>query len=296
VSVVVVGSIGLDTIETPMGKVEEALGGSAVYASLAASYFSRAQLVGVVGEDYPAEAIELLKAHKIDLEGLCIQPGKTFRWSGRYDNWNQAHTLNTELNVFAEFEPRLPAGCRSCRSLLLANIHPRLQLQVLQQTEDYRWVACDTMNYWINLCPDEVTEVIRKVDIVFINEDEIRLYTGKDNIFKAAEAILSLGAKLVVIKRGEYGSVTVTANDKFFCPAYPVEQVIDPTGAGDCFAGGFMSYLAWRGQLDGDSIRSAVRHGTVLAGLNVGSFSVDGITGLRLDDIEARVRELVQWT
>lgn len=294
-SLVIVGSIALDTIETPLGKVEEALGGSAVYGSLAASYFGPTYIVGVVGDDYPARGIELLRAHKVNLDGLETRPGKTFRWSGTYRQWNQADTLSTDLNVFADFSPQLPPSCRCCRSLLLANIHPQLQLQVLDQIESYQWVACDTMNYWISLCPELLTEVIRRVDIVFINEDEIRQYTGLDNVFAAGRQLLGMGVKAVVIKRGEYGSVTVLPDDLFFAPAWPVEQVQDPTGAGDSFAGGFMSYLATQDQLSKNVIRNAVRFGTVLAAKNVSAFSVDGLVNLEFSELQHKVHQLRNW-
>jgi sugar/nucleoside kinase (ribokinase family) len=294
-SLVIVGSIALDTIETPLGKVEEALGGSAVYGSLAASYFAPTYIVGVVGDDYPARGIELLRAHKVNLDGLETRPGKTFRWSGTYRQWNQADTLSTDLNVFADFSPQLPPSCRCCRSLLLANIHPQLQLQVLDQIESYQWVACDTMNYWISLCPELLTEVIRRVDIVFINEDEIRQYTGLDNVFAAGRQLLGMGVKAVVIKRGEYGSVTVLPDDLFFAPAWPVEQVQDPTGAGDSFAGGFMSYLATQDQLSKNAIRNAVRFGTVLAAKNVSAFSVDGLVNLEFSELQHKVHQLRNW-
>jgi sugar/nucleoside kinase (ribokinase family) len=295
-SLVIVGSVGLDTIETPLGKVVDSLGGSAVYASLAASYFSPTFLVGVIGDDYPKSGLALLKAHNVNTDGLETKSGKTFRWSGKYENWNQADTLITELNVFADFSPQIPDSCKNCRCLLLANIHPNLQKIVLDQIEGYQWVACDTMNYWISLCPDELTGVIRRVDILFINEEEIRQFTGIMNIFAAARSILDLGPKVVVVKRGEYGSVAVLENDYFFSPVYPVEQVIDPTGAGDTFAGGFMSYISSREELNKASIRNAVRYGTVLASLNVTSFSVEGIINLDPAILHQKVRELRDWT
>ncbi|HPX66967.1 MAG TPA: PfkB family carbohydrate kinase [Candidatus Syntrophosphaera sp.] len=294
-SLVIVGSVALDTIETPHGKVEDALGGSAVYASLAASYFGPTYIVGVVGEDYPARGVELLEAHKVNLDGLETKPGKTFRWSGAYRQWSQADTLSTDLNVFADFSPQLPPSCRSCRSLLLANIHPQLQLQVLNQIESYKWAACDTMNYWISLCPELLSEVIRKVDIVFINEDEIRQYTGLDSIFAAGRYLLEMGVKAVVIKRGEYGSVTILPDDLFFAPAYPVERIQDPTGAGDSFAGGFMSYLATQDELNKYVIRKAVRFGTVLAAKNVSAFSVDGLVNLEFSELQQKVHQLRNW-
>ncbi len=294
-SLVIVGSVALDTIETPQGRVDEALGGSAVYGALAASYFAPTHIVGVVGADYPARGLELLKARQINLDGLETKPGKTFRWSGTYRQWNQADTLSTDLNVFAEFSPALPPSCKCCRSLLLANIHPQLQLQVLAQIESYQWVACDTMNYWISLCPELLSEVFRKVDIVFINEDEIRQYTGLENIFAAARQLLGMGVKAVVIKRGEYGSVTVLPGDLFFAPAYPVEQVMDPTGAGDSFAGGFMGYLATQEGLTKNVIRNAVRFGTVLAAENVSAFSVEGLVDLEFSALQKRVHQLRNW-
>ncbi|OQB92430.1 MAG: putative sugar kinase YdjH [Candidatus Cloacimonetes bacterium ADurb.Bin117] len=294
-SLVIVGSVALDTIETPHGKVEDALGGSAVYASLAASYFGPTYIVGVVGEDYPARGVELLEAHKVNLDGLETKPGKTFRWSGAYRQWSQADTLSTDLNVFADFSPQLPPSCRSCRSLLLANIHPQLQLQVLNQIESYKWAACDTMNYWISLCPELLSEVIRKVDIVFINEDEIRQYTGLDSIFAAGRHLLEMGVKAVVIKRGEYGSVTILPDDLFFAPAYPVERIQDPTGAGDSFAGGFMSYLATQDELNKYVIRKAVRFGTVLAAKNVSALSVDGLVNLEFSELQQKVHQLRNW-
>lgn len=295
-SLVVVGSVGLDTIETPMGRVSEALGGSAIYASLSASYFGLTHLVGVVGADFPASGIELLQAHGVNLDGLETKPGRTFRWSGRYQNWNQADTLRTELNVFADFSPQLPPSCKCCESLLLANIHPALQLQVLNQIESYRWVACDTMNYWIKLCPEQLSELIRRVDIVFINEEEIKQYSGCSDIFTAARVLQDMGVKAVVIKRGEYGSVTVFGDDLFFAPAYPVPQVKDPTGAGDCFAGGFMSYLATQDKFDVPTLRWAVRYGTVMAALNVADFSVTGISQQDKGQITLKAKQLRDWT
>ncbi|MDP2173852.1 MAG: PfkB family carbohydrate kinase [Candidatus Cloacimonadaceae bacterium] len=295
-SLVVVGSIGLDSIQTPAGKVNEALGGSSVYASIASSYFTSTHIVGVVGDDFPPRDFELLRRHKINLEGLETFPGKTFRWSGIYEDWNHATTISTDLNVFADFSPKLPQSCKCCRSLLLGNIHPALQLEVLDSIQSYDWVACDTMNYWISGWRDQLTEVIKRVDIMFVNEEEIRQYTAHDNIFSAASAILDLGVKLVVIKRGEYGSVAVLKDDIFFAPAYPVREVQDPTGAGDCFAGGFMGYLATQEKLSDLSIRNAIRRGTVMAALNVEAFGVHGIIDREPGTIDSRVKQLEQWT
>ncbi len=295
-SLVIVGSLALDSVSTKAGSVQDALGGSAFYASIAASYFHPTNIVGIIGDDYPQAGIDLLKAHSVGLDGLETVAGKTFRWSGKYETWNHADTLNTELNVFAGFNPSLPCCCLNCRSLLLGNIHPSLQLQVLNQVKSYNWVACDTMNYWINGAFQILEEVIRKVDIVFMNEEEICQYTGCDNIFKAAKEILAAGVKLVVIKRGEYGSVCISEQLKLFTPAFPIETVVDPTGAGDCFAGGFMGYLASRKEPNKKDIREAAFRGTVLAALNVSNFSVDGIKNLDKAKIETHVSLLKEWT
>lgn len=294
-SLVIVGSIGLDSIETPAGKVDEVLGGSAIYGALAASHFTQAKVVGVVGDDFPEEGFALLKGHNVDLEGLEVIPGKTFRWKGKYTNFNQAETLSTELNVFAGFSPKLPASYRKCRSLLLGNIHPDLQMQVLDAVEDFDIVACDTMNYWINLCPERLTEVVRRVDIVLINEDEIRQYTGEKSIFKAAVKMLGLGPKAILIKRGEYGSVMVTEDNYYFVPAYPVETVKDTTGAGDSFAGGFIGYLSTLEKIDDSGLRKAIRYGTILAAMNVSEFSVDGLTKVGRAEIEQMLTKLEGW-
>lgn len=294
-SLVIVGSIGLDSIETPAGKVDEVLGGSAIYGALAASHFTQAKVVGVVGDDFPEEGFALLKGHNVDLEGLEVIPGKTFRWKGKYTNFNQAETLSTELNVFAGFSPKLPASYRKCRSLLLGNIHPDLQMQVLDAVEDFDIVACDTMNYWINLCPERLTEVVKRVDIVLINEDEIRQYTGEKSIFKAAVKMLGLGPKAILIKRGEYGSVMVTEDNYYFVPAYPVETVKDTTGAGDSFAGGFIGYLSTLEKIDDSGLRKAIRYGTILAAMNVSEFSVDGLTKVGRAEIEQMLTKLEGW-
>lgn len=295
-SIVVVGSIALDSIETPKGKIENSLGGSAIYASLAASYFGSTYLVGVAGEDFPSEAISLLKEHNIQLDGLEIKSGKTFRWKGIYNDWNQAESLHTELNVLLEFSPHLPNSCKQCNSLFLANIHPQLQLKVLKQMKSFRWVACDTMNYWINLYPEELTQVIEKVDIVFVNEEEVRQYTGIDNIFKAARKILETKVQVVVVKRGEYGSVAVLKDDLFFSPAYPLEEISDTTGAGDSFAGAFMSYLTTQNSLDRNTIRSAVRYGTATAAKCVSDFGVQGLVHQDFSNIQMMFNQLQKWT
>lgn len=295
-SLVVVGSIGLDSISTPAGDVHDVLGGSAIYCAMAGSQFTQTHIVGVLGTDFPMDGLKLLQDHGVNLDGLDFKEGKTFRWSGKYSTWNKAETLKTELNVFADFSPELPDSCRCCKSLLLANIHPSLQLQVLNQISSYSHLACDTMNYWINLCPEELEKVIRRVDIVFMNEDEIKDWTGKKDIFSAARKVLSLGPRWIIVKRGEYGSVAISEEYKFFAPAYPVEEVKDPTGAGDSYAGAFMAYLANYSLLKPALIKEAVRYGTVLAAMNVADFSVRGISGKSRTEIDSQKENLVRWT
>lgn len=294
-SLVIVGSIALDTIETPVGKVKDALGGSAVYGGIAASYFTKTHTVGVVGSDFPSEHIDLLLKHGIIIDGLEVKEGNTFRWAGRYENWNQAQTLDTQLNVFGDFNPTLPESCQNCNSLLLGNIHPELQLKVLNQIKSYKFVACDTMNYWINGAREQLDEVIRQVDIVFINEDELKLYAGKKDVFTAAEAVLAMGPKLLVLKRGEYGSVLLGEEMMFFAPAYPVIEVKDPTGAGDSFAGGFMGYLAQMGEMTPQNLKEACLYGTVMAALNVSDFSVIKLANHSFEHIQIMQNELKNW-
>jgi len=295
-SLVTVGSIALDDISSPAGKVQEALGGSAVYASLAARYFCKPHIVGVVGKDYPEHALAMLREKGVILDGLEVKEGKTFRWGGVYNSWNKAETIFTDLNVFAEFSPKLPVSCTSCNSLLLANIHPLLQLQVLEQTTSYCHVACDTMNYWIGLCPDELTRVISKVNLVFMNEDELKDYTGSSDIFSGARKVLSLGPEWLIVKRGEYGSVAISQKDMFFAPAYPVANVIDPTGAGDTFAGAMMGYLTKHKQLNAACIKEAIRYAVVLSALNVQDFSVNGLLTPSREEIENLKNNLINWT
>ncbi len=292
----IVGSIGLDSISTPAGEANDVLGGSAIYGAIAGSQFTQTYIVGVLGTDFPLDGLKLLEAHGVNLDGLDFKEGKTFRWSGRYSTWNKAETLKTELNVFADFSPELPDSCKCCKSLLLANIHPALQLQVLNQISSYSHLACDTMNYWINLCPDELEKVLRRVDIVFMNEDEVRDWTGKKDIFSAAREVLALGPQWIIVKRGEYGCVAISTEYLFFAPAYPVEQVKDPTGAGDSFAGAFMAYLANYSLLKPALIKEAVRYGTVLAAMNVSDFSVKGISGKSRAEIDSQKENLIKWT
>jgi len=295
-SLVIVGSIGLDSVSTPQEDVNEVLGGSAVYGAVAGSHFCPTYIVGVVGTDFPMDSLKMLQDNGVNLDGLVYKEGKTFRWIGKYNTWNRAETLRTDLNVFADFSPELPESCKCCKSLLLANIHPGLQLQVLNQISSYSHLACDTMNYWISLCPDELIQVLRRVDIVFMNEDEVRDWSGRRDIYSAARDVLALGPQWVIVKRGEYGSVAISSEYKFFAPAYPVEKVCDPTGAGDSFAGAFMAYLANFNLLKPALIKEAVRYGTILAALNVQDFSVRSISAIARAEIDLLKDNLVKWT
>lgn len=294
-SLVVVGSIALDTIKTPAGEVEDVLGGSAIYASIAGKYFTDVSIIGVVGEDFPQAHIDLLNNKKINIDGLAKVPGKTFRWKGEYQNLNQATTLDTQLNVFAEFKPILTQGCRTNSVTLLGNIHPSLQLEVLDQIECSDLIAMDTMNLWIDMTKPELTEVIKRVNLLFINEDEIKMYAEKSNIFEAMEFVLNLGVEFVVVKRGEYGAVVASKEELFFVPVYPVRKVVDPTGAGDSFAGGFVGYLAKMKKYDFATMKQATIYGTITAANNIQSFSVENLQFLTEAEIETMSNDLKHW-
>ena len=291
-SLLIVGSIALDTVFTPFGKREDILGGSTIYTSMASKNFCQTNIVGVVGEDFPKEHIELLKSNDIDMEGLEIVPGKTFRWKGVYNDLNRAETLDTQLNVFAKFNPMIPENYKKCDYVFLGNIDPMLQLRVLDQMQNPKVTACDTMNFWISGNKEALLKVIKKVDILFINEDEIKMLTDESNIYQAAEIALSFGLKIVVIKCGEHGSVCIGENFIFFAPVYPVKKAIDPTGAGDSFAGGFMGYLTRKDNFDKDTIRNAMIYGTIMASFCVESFSLERVKELTIEMIEIRKEEI----
>ncbi len=294
-SLVIVGSIALDSITTPNGSITDALGGSAIYASLAARHFCEPHLVGVVGNDFPISSLQMLKKRGINIDGLEIKTGKTFRWKGEYQQWNYALTQETQLNVFADFDPQLPSSCIAGDFLLLGNIHPALQLSVLNQIGTHKLSSCDTMNYWIDRTYIQLLEVIKRVDIVFINEEEIRTLTTLQNVYSAGQKVLELGPRIVVIKRGEYGSVVMGRNFLFFAPGYPVKEIIDPTGAGDSFAGGFMGYLTKVGKFDEQTIKEATIYGTVMASYNVSSFSTQVLESVEKYEIDKRKKELHEW-
>lgn len=288
-SMLVVGSIAFDSVETPFGKVDEAIGGSAMFFSTAASYFTKISLVAVVGDDFPEKEIDFLKSKHIDCDGLHRTAGKTFRWCGRYGfDLNEAITLDTQLNVFGDFHPNLPERYRDAKRVFLANIDPELQLEVLEQVRNPEFVACDTMNFWINGKRAELERTLRRVNMVIINETEARELAGEANIVKAAQAIQAMGPSYLVIKRGEYGALLFTPDDVFFAPAYPLEAVFDPTGAGDSFAGGLLGYLTSRQSLSVTELRRATIVGCVMASFCVEEFSLDALRSLDAQTISRR--------
>ncbi len=289
VQLVVVGSIGIDTIETPFARRESILGGSASFACAASSFFAPVGMVGVVGTDFPEAHMNLYRKFEIDLEGLQTLEGQTFRWTGVYQkNMDERETICTELNVFAHFSPKLPASYRRAPFLFLANIGPELQLHVLEQAENPAFVAMDTMDLWINTSRDALIEVIRRVDLLTLNESESRHLSGEHFLPAAARKLLALGPRYVLIKKGEHGSILFSRDDTFIVPAYPLESVSDPTGAGDAFAGGFMGSLAAHGKTDTAAIRRAMLYGSVVASFAVEDFSLDRLEGLSRAEIEDR--------
>ncbi len=296
-SIVVVGSVALDSVETPAGSVEAALGGSAVYFATAASFFQTVvRLVGVVGDDFDQVHVDFLRDRGVDLTGLeRVAGGKTFHWKGHYlQDLNVAQTLATELNVFGDFQPKLPETYRDSDYLFLANIHPTLQLQVLRQMHAPRLKVCDTMNLWIETTRQELLQTIREIDVLILNDGEARQLTGESNLIRAAHAILALGPSRVVVKKGEHGAFTLTQDSFFAAPAYPLEQIVDPTGAGDTFAGGFMGYIVSAQDLSEQSFRKAILYGTVLASFNVQDFSLNRQRHLTYPEIEERFEKLAE--
>jgi len=300
VDILVVGSVAFDTIETPFGRGDEVLGGSATYFSTAASYFTGVRLVAVVGEDFPAAHRDFLGSRNIDLDGLQVAPGATFRWKGRYGfDLNEAQTLDTRLNVFEGFRPQLPESFRDADVVFLANIDPELQLEVLRQVRRPRIIACDTMNFWIAGKREALINTLRHVDILVINEGETRQLANEPNLVKAARAILALGPRTLVVKRGErgeYGVLVFGEHSIFSIPAYPLEEVFDPTGAGDTFAGGFLGYLAATGTFSDAAIRKAAVFGSVMASFTVEDFSLDRLRSVAWPDIEDRFRKFQALT
>lgn len=291
--ILVVGSVAFDALQTPFGKVDRCIGGSATYFSVAASFFTDVDLVAVVGDDFTEEDASVFQGRKINTEGLQRVPGeKTFFWSGEYGyDLNVAKTRDTQLNVFANFTPRLNERQTKADVLFLANIQPELQYDVLHQAERPRLVALDTMNLWISIKRAELERVIREVDLVIINEAEVRQFTNEANLVKGCRQILDLGPQTLVVKRGEYGVLMITKTAVFAAPAYPLENVFDPTGAGDTFAGGFLGYLASRSEIHDRELRRAIVFGSVLASFTVEKFSLDRLREISLNDIHERYQD-----
>ncbi|HTK30547.1 MAG TPA: PfkB family carbohydrate kinase [Candidatus Saccharimonadaceae bacterium] len=291
--ILVVGSVALDSVKTPFGEAVEALGGSASYFACSASHFAPVRIVAVVGEDFPDVHRALFKRRGVDLAGLETGKGRTFRWRGEYAaELGHARTLETQLNVFSTFHPRLDAGHRACPYVFLANIDPDLQLEVLGQMRDPLLTLSDTMNYWIARKPDRVLEVLRQVDVALLNEEEARALAGETQLVKAADRLIEQGARAVIIKKGEHGALFQAAGERFITPAFPVETLTDPTGAGDSFAGGFLGWLARCGRTDGAVLRQALAAGTAMASIAIEGFSPMRLAETDSEEISHRVEVL----
>jgi cytidine kinase len=297
-SLTVVGSVAFDALETPFGKREKILGGAGTHFSLSASFFTQVNVVGVVGGDFTEAEWDVFRRHHINTDDIEIVPdGKTFFWSGRYDyDMNTAHTLDTQLNVFETFQPKLSEESKQARLVFLANILPMLQKEVREQCTNAEFVAMDTMNFWISSMKEQLIETIKVVDCIIINDAEARQLTDEPNIHKAARKILDLGLKAVVIKRGEYGATLFTDDTYFVCPAYPLETVFDPTGAGDTFAGGFMGYLASQKEITDETLRRAMIYGSVMASFNVEEFGTERVDRLEYHEINQRFSDFKRMT
>ncbi len=292
----VVGSLGLDDVATPFDKVTNALGGSATYISLSSSYFSGpVYLVGIVGEDFPQKYIDLLENHNVDLDGLqIVKGGKTFRWSGKYHyDLNVRDTLLTELNVFQDFDPVIPEKYRKSKFVCLGNIDPTLQLKVLEQLENPHFVVCDTMNYWIEGKLDDLMKVLKKANVLIINDSEARLLANEPNLIKASKKIREMGPEILIIKKGEHGALLFADDIIFSAPAYPMEMIYDPTGAGDSFAGGFIGYLHKTQDLSPENMKCAVIYGSAMASFCVEKFSTKGLEDLEYLRVQDRFREFM---
>lgn len=291
--VLVVGSVALDSVRTPFGEVVDALGGSATFFSVAAAYFTEVAMVAVVGTDFPEEHVEFLKSRGIDTSGLAVEKGRTFRWAGVYGyDLNDRETIDTQLNVFETFRPSIPKRLAASEFVFLANIDPGLQLAVLDQVTAPRLVACDTMNFWIEGKRDTLEKLLGKVDVMVMNDSECRELAGEPNLIKAARMVLDMGPATIVVKKGEHGALMADREGFFSAPAFPCEDVFDPTGAGDSFAGGFMGHLAKTRDVSAANVRRAIIYGTVMASFSVERFSVEGMASLDRGDIERRFRTL----
>jgi sugar/nucleoside kinase (ribokinase family) len=296
-STLVVGSVAFDNVETPNGKVENAMGGAALFFANAASYFTDVNLVGVVGQDFDTEKIQYLKERNVNLEGLEVVDGKTFRWGGRYHkNMNERDTLFTELNVFGEFQPKIPEAYKNSEFVFLANILPALQLDVLNQVKNPKCVIMDTMNFWISSERKLLTELLKKIDILIINDEEAKELAETDNLIEATKLIRDMGPKILIVKKGEHGALMFNGNSMFSAPAFPLENVSDPTGAGDTFAGGFVGYISKTGDLSEENLRKAIIYGSLMASYVCEDFSFNTLIDLKKEKIEARYKEFIELT
>jgi len=293
-SLLAVGTLAYDTIETVHERRENVLGGSATYFSLAACLYGAPALVGVVGDDFEERDVDLLRSRGVELSGLEVAPGKTFRWSGRYEaDWNTRHTLATHLNVFEHFDPKVPMAQRSARYLFLANASPAVQGKALAQAVGPQFTMLDTMNLWIEIAREELLHLLRRVDALILNDEEARMLTGERNLMRAAAKALELGPRLVVLKKGEHGAFLISRGARFALPSYPVEEVVDPTGAGDSFAGGFMGFLASQGNVEPGTLRRAMLHGTATASFCVEGFGVEALAHASRTAVDVRCAEIL---
>jgi len=296
-SVLVVGSIAYDSVETPWGNVKDSLGGSALYFSAAASLFCPVNVVGVVGSDFDISKISFLKKRRVNFDGIYVESGETFRWGGRYyADLNIRDTLYTLLNVFENFQPKIPTQYKKAEYVFLANIDPELQLQVLDQIDKPKLIILDTMNFWISGKRKQLDEVIKRCDIILLNDQESREISGKPNVIKATRIISEMGPKVVIIKKGEHGAMLYHENKYFFAPAYPLEKVVDPTGAGDSFAGGFVGYVAKFGKITDEVLKKGVIYGSAIASFNVEDFSFNRLINLKKEDLEKRIKKFKELT
>ena len=296
-SLLAVGTVAFDCVETPFGKHDDIIGGSVSYLGTSASYFTDVRMMSVIGEDFPEDTLEFFRSRKINTDGVKRLPGQTFRWRGKYtDNLNEAQTLETQLNVLTEFDPTVPEAFKDSDYLVLGNISPDLQLNVLNQVPNAKLVACDTMNFWISGALEDLKKTLQKVNLLSINDGEARMLSGEHNLVHAAKTIRKMGPEILVIKRGEHGALVVTDEGMFSAPAMPLDVIKDPTGAGDSFAGGLMGYIARKGSWDLESLRQGVILGSVMASYNVQDFSLDRLKTLTHDDIRDRYKAFSELT
>lgn len=296
-AILIVGSVALDTIEANKKKIKDALGGSAMYSSMSASYFDKTYVVAVVGNDFPCKYIHMLNHHKIDTSGLAVSSGETFRWCGQYScNLNQAKTLETKLNVFSDFTPRLSKEHKNVKYLFLANVDPDIQNDVLNFVKNPKLIALDTMNLWISTKLSKLQSVLKRVDLLLINEDEAKQLSKENNIIKSAKVITKMGPEIIVIKRGEFGAMLFYKGNIFSIPSYPLENVEDTTGAGDTFAGGFIGYLSSCNKLNFETLKKAMVYGSIMASFNVESFSLGKLSSLSKKEISNRFKMFKKFT